>query len=116
MDVDRYTPGRGSTESAAWFRTKPTKLGLSQTALARLMIRQGDDRQLTTIQRTLGLMATGSARVLGDARADRRAWPVSGYMTSAWFAKIDADLLILKCGLGVNLAGVGALMVNAFVR
>ena len=52
MDVDRYTPGRGSPERAAWLRTKLMKLGLSQTALARLMIRHGDDRQLTTIQRT----------------------------------------------------------------
>ena len=36
-------------------------------------------------------------------------------MTNPWFAKIDADLLILKCGLGVILAGLAALMVKAFV-
>lgn len=47
-------PGRGSPESAAWFRDKLHKLGLSRGALARFMLADGDDRQPATILRILG--------------------------------------------------------------
>lgn len=67
--AETTTPGRGSPESAAWFRAKLAELGLTQTSLARLMIERGDDRQLMTIQRTVGRMATGHARVSGEMRA-----------------------------------------------
>jgi hypothetical protein len=69
MEQDTVTPGRGSPESAAWFRAKLTELGMSQSALARLMLDRGDDRQMTTILRSLSRMASGDARVSGEMRA-----------------------------------------------
>ena len=69
MEQETITPGRGSAESAAWFRDKLKKLGLSQPALARLMLERGDDRQIGTILRTLSRMASGDARVSGEMRA-----------------------------------------------
>ena len=63
------TPGRGSPESAAWFRERLHVLGIGQSALARLMLEHGDDRQLATILRSLGRMANGDARVSGEMRA-----------------------------------------------
>lgn len=69
MEQETSTPGRGSPESAAWFREKLSTLGLGQSALARLMLASGDDRQMTTILRTLSRMANGEARVSGEMRA-----------------------------------------------
>ena len=69
QNVETITPGRGSPESAAWFRARLTELGLTQSGLARLMRDRGDDRQMGTILRTLGRMATGHARVSGEMRA-----------------------------------------------
>nr|WP_321985287.1 hypothetical protein [uncultured Lichenicoccus sp.] len=69
MEAENYTPGRGSSESAAWFRDKLQSLGMGQSALARLMIQHGDDRQMTTILRSLSRMASGDARVSGEMRA-----------------------------------------------
>jgi len=69
MDRETSTPGRGSPESATWFREMLAELEMSQSALARLMIEQGDDRQLTTILRSLSRMASGAARVSGEMRA-----------------------------------------------
>ena len=62
------TPGRGTPESAAWFREQLDELGLGQTALARFMQRHGDDRQESSIRRTIARMATGHARVSGEMR------------------------------------------------
>lgn len=69
MDQELSTPGRGTPESAAWFRAKLAQLGIGHSALARRMIAAGDDRQLTTIVRTLSRMASGDARVSGEMRA-----------------------------------------------
>jgi hypothetical protein len=69
MEQETTTPGRGSAESAAWFRAKLDALGISQSALARLMLARGDDRQMATILRSLSRMASGDARVSGEMRA-----------------------------------------------
>lgn len=69
MEQETITPGRGSIESAAWFRGRLDKLELGQSELARTMIRHGDDRQFDTILRSLRRMASGDARVSGEMRA-----------------------------------------------
>lgn len=69
MEQDTSTPGRGTAESAAWFRAKLGELQIGQSALARLMLAHGDDRQMTTILRSLSRMASGDARVSGEMRA-----------------------------------------------
>ncbi len=69
MEQETIIPGRGSSESAAWFRDKLEALQMSQSGLARLMIDRGDDRQMTTILRSLSRMASGDARVSGEMRA-----------------------------------------------
>ena len=63
------TPGRGSAESAAWFRARLDDLGIGQSELARSMIQLGDDRQFDTILRSLRRMVSGEARVSGEMRA-----------------------------------------------
>ena len=60
--------GRGTPESAAWFREQLAELGLSQAALARELAGRGDDRVFDTILRTLRRMAGGGARVSGEMR------------------------------------------------
>jgi hypothetical protein len=69
MEQENSTPGRGSPESAAWFRDKLRTLDIGQSALARLMLASGDDRQMTTILRSFSRMASGEARVSGEMRA-----------------------------------------------
>lgn len=69
MEQETSTPGRGSPESAAWFREKLSTLEISQSALARLMIACGDDRLMNTILRSFSRMASGEARVSGEMRA-----------------------------------------------
>ena len=69
MEQETSTPGRGSPESAAWFRSKLEQLDLGQSDLARRMIAAGDDRQFDTILRSLRRMASGEARVSGEMRA-----------------------------------------------
>lgn len=49
---ETITPGRGSPESAAWFRDKLARLSMTRGTLARFMLEQGDDRQRATILRT----------------------------------------------------------------
>ena len=61
-------PIGGTPESAAWFKTMLDELGETQSSLARLMHRKGDDRQPATILRTIQRMATGEARVSGEMR------------------------------------------------
>ncbi len=68
MEQEMITPGRGSAESAAWFRAQLAALGVGQSALARFMLEHGDDRQFGTILRSLARMATGEARVSGEMR------------------------------------------------
>jgi hypothetical protein len=69
-DEQRKTGGPigGTPESAAWFRLMLENLGETQSSLARLMHRKGDDRQPTTILRTIQRMANGEARVSGEMR------------------------------------------------
>jgi len=67
--LDTTAPGRGTPESAAWFREQLEALGIGNSALARAMIENGDDRQFDTIVRGLRRMATGEARVSGEMRA-----------------------------------------------
>lgn len=69
MTLEAATPGRGTPESAAWFREQLEALGIGNSALARAMIENGDDRQFDTIVRGLRRMATGEARVSGEMRA-----------------------------------------------
>ena len=69
MEHESSTPGRGTPESAAWFRDKLAELDVGQSALARRMIAAGDDRQFETILRSLRRMASGDARVSGEMRA-----------------------------------------------
>ena len=69
MEQETSTPGRGTAESAAWFRGKLEELGEGQSSLARRMIAAGDDRQFDTILRSLRRMASGEARVSGEMRA-----------------------------------------------
>jgi len=64
-----YAPGRETAESAAWFRAKLDELHIGQSALARLMLAHGDDRQFATTLRSLSRMASGDARVSGETRA-----------------------------------------------
>ena len=61
-------PIGGTPESAAWFRDMLEQLDETQSSLARLMKRKGDDRQPMTILRTIQRMATGEARVSGEMR------------------------------------------------
>ena len=61
-------PIGGTPESAEWFRAMLEELGETQSSLARLMHRKGDDRQPATILRTIQRMATGDARVSGEMR------------------------------------------------
>ena len=61
-------PIGGTPESAAWFRAMLEELGETQSSLARLMHRKGDDRQPATILRTIQRMANGEARVSGEMR------------------------------------------------
>ena len=58
----------GSPESAAWFREQLTAIEETQSGLARLMKRCGDDRQPPTILRNIQRMALGEARVSGEMR------------------------------------------------
>ena len=68
MEPDPITPGRGSLESAAWFKEQLQDLGLGQSALAKLMIEHGDDRKFETVLRWINRMASGEARVSGEMR------------------------------------------------
>jgi hypothetical protein len=49
--LETATPGRGTPESPAWFREQLEALGIGNSALARAMVENGDDRQLDTIVR-----------------------------------------------------------------
>ncbi len=49
--LETATPGRGTPRSAAWFREQLEALGVGNSALARAMIENGDDRQFDTIVR-----------------------------------------------------------------
>ena len=76
MDIETETEmaprppemGKGTPESAAWFREALEELGETQASMARLMKRKGDDRQPQTIARNIRRMATGEARVSGEMR------------------------------------------------
>ncbi len=59
---------KGSPQSAAFFRAALAELDETQTGLARLIKRKGDDRQLSTIHRNIQRMALGEARVSGEMR------------------------------------------------
>lgn len=69
MTLETATPGRDTPKSAAWFREQLEALGVGNSALARAIIENGDDRQFDTIVRGLRRMATGEARVSGEMRA-----------------------------------------------
>lgn len=58
----------GSAESAAFFRAALEEIGETHAGLARLLQRNGDDRQPATILRHIQRMATGEARVSGEMR------------------------------------------------
>ena len=65
---DTDTMIRGSAESAAWFRATLDEIGETQSSLAKLMARCGDDRKPGTILRNVQRMALGEARVSGEMR------------------------------------------------
>ena len=58
----------GTPEGAAFFRAAALALEESQSSLARLMQRYGDDRKPATILRNIQRMANGEARVSGEMR------------------------------------------------
>jgi hypothetical protein len=58
----------GTPEGAAFFRAALQTLEESQSSLARLMAKYGDDRQPATILRSIQRMANGEARVSGEMR------------------------------------------------
>jgi hypothetical protein len=58
----------GTPEGAAFFRAALQELEESQSSLARLMQRYGDDRKPATILRNIQRMANGEARVSGEMR------------------------------------------------
>lgn len=58
----------GSAESAASFRAALEEIGETHAGLAKLLQRNGDDRQPATILRHIQRMATGEARVSGEMR------------------------------------------------
>lgn len=68
MDKEGTIPPRASPEGAAYFRAALAELGETQSTLARLMQRHGDDRQLSTILRNIQRMALGEARISGEMR------------------------------------------------
>ena len=68
MDEPDGTPPAPSADSAAFFRTALAELGETQSSMARLMKRWGDDRQPSTILRNIQRMANGEARVSGEMR------------------------------------------------
>jgi hypothetical protein len=59
---------RGTPESAAWFRAELAEIGETQSGLARLMKRCGDDREQGNILRSIQRMAAGDARISGEMR------------------------------------------------
>jgi hypothetical protein len=58
----------GTPEDAEWFRVMLKEIGETQSSLARLMERNGDDRKAATILRNIQRMANGEARVSGEMR------------------------------------------------
>lgn len=68
MDEPDGTPPAPSADSAAFFRAALAELGETQSSMARLMKRWGDDRQPATILRNIQRMANGEARVSGEMR------------------------------------------------
>lgn len=58
----------GNSASAAWFRMMLEQIGETQSSMVRFMMRNGDDRQATTILRNIQRMANGEARVSGEMR------------------------------------------------
>ena len=65
MESDRLSE---QAEGAAFFRAALRELGETQSSLARLMKKHGDDRQPATILRNIQRMANGEARVSGEMR------------------------------------------------
>ena len=61
-------PTSGTAESAAWFKGTLAELGETQASMARLMLRNGDDRAPATVERHIRRMANGEARVSGEMR------------------------------------------------
>jgi hypothetical protein len=61
-------PALGSPESAAFFRAKLAEIGETQSSLARLMKRYGDDRPERNILRSIQRTASGQSRVSGEMR------------------------------------------------
>lgn len=55
--------------SADWMRAQLAELGETQAGLARFLKRNGDDREITNIERSIRRMVAGDARVSGEMRA-----------------------------------------------
>ena len=68
MDKERAKLPCANAESAAYFRATLAELGETQSSLARLMARHGDDRKPGTILRNIQRMAIGEARLSGEMR------------------------------------------------
>jgi hypothetical protein len=62
------TVSRGTPESAAFFLAALQVLEENHSSFARLMQKNGDDRQPETILRSIQRMASGEARVSGEMR------------------------------------------------
>ena len=100
MEAETTIPGRGSPESAAWFRGKLEELGIGQSAFARLLIRLGDDRKLETILRGLQRMGSGEARVSGEMRAMLNHLVASKAAREKRIARLEAQLSALRSRRG----------------
>lgn len=68
IEFTEPVPGRGTPESATWFREQLAALGMSIGAVARFMVQNGDDRSEGNIERTLRRMAVAQSRVSGEMR------------------------------------------------
>lgn len=67
LKADRV-PGRGAAADAAEFRSALDELGLGKADLVRFMMRNGDDRAPTTIDRGIHRIAIGETRLSGEMR------------------------------------------------
>ncbi|ONG53293.1 hypothetical protein BKE38_12590 [Pseudoroseomonas deserti] len=57
------------TDDGAWMRSQLERIGETQAGLARFLQRNGDNRELTNIERSIRRMTAGDARVSGEMRA-----------------------------------------------
>jgi hypothetical protein len=86
--------------SAEWMRAQLAELGETQAGLARFLKRNGDDREITNIERSIRRMTAGDARVSGEMRAilgilrKRRQRAVEAAEKLGWQEKEDGSFAV----------------------